>query len=61
MYSESEKPVSIVVVPAINKSTAADAANKAALFTLKGGLTLFSTSIISFDPYPHPTRRPAKP
>ena len=27
MYSESEKPVSIVVVPAINKSTAADAAN----------------------------------
>jgi len=26
MYSETEKPVSIVVVPAINKSTAADAA-----------------------------------
>ena len=40
---------------------AADAADKAALFTLKGGLILFNTSIISFEPYPHPTRSPAKP
>ena len=38
-----------------------DAANKAALFTLKGGLILFNTSIISFDPYPQPTRSPANP
>ena len=45
----------------VNALTAADAENKAALFTLNGGLILFNALIISFDPYPHPTRRPAKP
>ena len=53
-------------IPASGKSsqytlTAADAANKAALLTLKGGFTLFNTSMISFDPYPQPIRNPAKP
>ena len=39
----------------------ADAANKAGLFTLNGGFTLFKLCIISFEAYPHPILNPAKP
>ena len=40
---------------------ATTAADKAGLFTLKGGLTCFKESIITLDPYPQPTLREASP
>ena len=39
----------------------ADAANNAALFTLKGGFSIFKDLMISFEEYPQPTRIAAKP
>ena len=40
---------------------AAEAANKAGLLTLKGGLIRFKVLIIYLEAYPHPTLNPANP
>ena len=49
------------IIDVLNKVKPPFNVNKAALFTLKGGLILFNASIISLDPYPHHTRSPANP